>query len=118
VAFSTSRGRARHRISLHLKAIRGNSVTGQFGDKGNSVTGNKTPKLREFRSQPPNRGVALAPVVGSDGRTLAAPSLCFAADRESQAAYSVVTSTVTICPVCTKSTAVAIRAAIRRRVGQ
>jgi len=29
----------------------------------NSVTGNETPKLRGFRSQPPNCGVALALVV-------------------------------------------------------
>ena len=38
---------------------------------GNSVTGNETTKLRGFRSQPPNCGAVLAPVVGSHGRTIA-----------------------------------------------
>ena len=37
---------------------------------------------------------------------------------QSQTAYNVATSTLMMFPGCTKSTAVAIRAAIRRRVGQ
>src|ERR1039458_10096594 len=40
--------------------------------EGNSVTANGTPKLREFRSRPPNCGVALAPVVSSHGRRCSA----------------------------------------------
>jgi len=47
-----------------------------------------------------------------DGLSFASPQT-----GQSQAAYNIATSILTMCPVCTKS-AVAIRAAIRRRVGQ
>jgi GAF domain-containing protein len=38
--------------------------------------------------------------------------------QRARPAYKIATSTMTTCPDCTKSTAVAIRAAIRRKVGQ
>jgi hypothetical protein len=52
-----------------------------------------------------------------DGRTVPDTPFCRAVLADA-AAHNDPTSSFTICPVCTKSTAVAIRAAIRLRVGQ
>ena len=77
-----------------------------------------------------NNGLQLPRTIGNEKRpcvwgfafqmSASSPNLPCASPlpRPTQAAYNIATSTLTMFPVCTKSTAVAIRAAIRRRVGQ